>query len=127
VFIAGGVGITPFMSMLKTMADRGDPRPVLLFYGEQSLDSAAFRDDLAKLEQHLALTVVYVLTSPSEDWQGETGYINAKVLSRHLSREGFTREYFICGPNVMTDAVEDALETLGVSLVHIHSERFNLV
>ncbi|MEM6431261.1 MAG: ferric reductase-like transmembrane domain-containing protein [Deinococcota bacterium] len=127
VFIAGGVGITPFISMLKTMADRGDPRPVLLFYGEQSLDSAAFRDDLAALEQQLALTVVYVLTQPSEDWQGETGYINAKVLGHHLAREGFTREYFICGPNVMTDAVEDALETLGVNLVHIHSERFNLV
>jgi predicted ferric reductase len=127
VFIAGGVGITPFVSMLETMADRRDPRPVLLFYGEKNLDTAAFREELAKLEQHLSLDVVYVLDSPSENWQGETGYITAKVLGHHLPHESFTREYFICGPNPMTDAVEDALQTLGVPLEHIHSERFDLV
>jgi predicted ferric reductase len=127
VFIAGGVGITPFISMLQTMANRGDPRPVLLFYGEKNLDTAAFREELDKLEQQLSLKVVYVLDSPPEDWQGEKGFITAKVLSHHLPREGFTREYFICGPNPMTDAVEDALQTLGVSLEHIHSERFDLV
>lgn len=127
VFIAGGIGITPFISMLETMARRGDPRPVLLFYGEKNLDTAAFREVLAELEPQLNLKVVYVLDSPSEDWQGETGYITANVLSHHLPREGFTREYFICGPNPMTDAVEDALQTLGVSLEYIHSERFDLV
>ncbi len=59
VFIAGGVGITPIMSMLRTMADRADPRPLTLVYGASSLEEMTFREELEGLTALLALELVW--------------------------------------------------------------------
>ena len=61
VLIAGGVGITPMMSMLRTLADRGDKRPVILLYGSKDWESITFRDELEALKSRLDLKVVHVL------------------------------------------------------------------
>lgn len=127
VFLAGGVGITPFMSMLRTMADRGDRRPVMLFYGSKSWEEVAYREAIARLESRLDLTVVHVLEDAPEDWQGETGFIDADLLGRHLPEEGIERLHFICGPEPMMEAVESALDARGIPLQSIRSERFDLV
>lgn len=127
VFLAGGVGITPFMSILKTMADRGDKRPVLMFYGSITWEDTAFRDELEDLKNKLDLELVYVLGKPPEDWQGEKGFINEAVLKRHLLKEGIERLYLMCGPPVMMDSVTEALIKVGVPLAYVRSERFNLV
>ncbi len=73
VLIAGGVGITPMMSMLRTLADRGDKRPVILLYGNKEWDSIIFRDELESLKSRLDLKVVHVLPNPPAGWTGETG------------------------------------------------------
>lgn len=127
VFLAGGVGITPFMSILKTMADRGDKRPVLMFYGARTWQETAFRDELEQLKQQLDLELVYVLEKPEETWPGEKGFINEAVLKRHLPKEGIERLYLMCGPPVMMDSVTEALMKVGVPLENVRSERFNLV
>jgi predicted ferric reductase len=128
VFIAGGVGITPMMSMLRTLADRRDGRPLHLIYGARDWESVTFRETIAELEQRLALRVVYVLEQPPPDWEGETGFITAGILDRHLPPEQrLAYEYFICGPQLMMDAVEQALSRLGVPMGRYHSERFDLV
>jgi predicted ferric reductase len=125
--IAGGVGIAGLISMLRTLADRGDVRPVVLFYANRSWDDAAFREELEELKARLALTVVHVLERPPERWTGETGYVRASVLSRHLPT-GFRRfQYFICGPDPMMDATEHALLGLGVPAERVHTERFDMV
>ena len=61
VLIAGGVGITPMVSMIRTLADRGDKRPVILLYGSKDWESITFREELEALKQRLNLTVVHVL------------------------------------------------------------------
>jgi predicted ferric reductase len=127
VFFAGGVGITPFVSMLRTMADRGDRRPVTLFYGDPTWDGIAFREEIERLQERLDLTVVYVLEDPPEDWQGETGFIDADVLERHLPTAPLDRLHLVCGPIPMIDAVEAALRRRGVPMQRIRSERFDLV
>ncbi len=127
VFFAGGIGITPFMSMLRTMADRGDPRPVLLFYGTPTWDDTAYREALAALEDRLDLKIVYVLERPHEGWQGETGFCDLDLLKRHLPKEGIARQYFICGPEPMLVGVEKALQEYGVPLQQVRYERFGLV
>jgi predicted ferric reductase len=127
VFLAGGVGITPFMSTLKTMAARGDKRPVLMFYGARTWEETAFRDELEGLKNELDLELVYVLEKPGDSWQGEKGFITAEVLKRHLPKEGIERLYLMCGPPVMMDAVTKALTEVGVPLEYVRSERFNLV
>jgi predicted ferric reductase len=125
--IAGGVGIAGLISMLRTMADRHDVRPVLLVYANRDWDGVAFREELETLKDGLNLTVVHVLERPPEDWTGETGYVTAAVLERHLP-PGYRRfQFFICGPDPMMDAAEAALLRLGVPAERVHTERFDMV
>jgi predicted ferric reductase len=127
-FIAGGVGITGVLSMLRTMADRADVRPAVLFYANRDAESVAFLDELDELAGRLRLRIVHVLERAPEDFDGETGYVTADVLRRHLPSRGYRRtQYFICGPEPMMDAVEAALTGLGVPTERIHTERFSFV
>jgi predicted ferric reductase len=127
VFIAGGAGITPFLSFLRTMADRSDPRPVLLIYADDNWHGVSYRDELEELKSKLRLDIVYVIQNPPEDWQGEAGYVTGELLERQLPRERFDRFFFVCGPPPLMDAVHSALLEHGVPEAHIQLERFNLV
>ncbi len=127
VLIAGGVGITPMMSMIRTLADRGDKRPVVLVYGSKDWDSITFRDELEALKARLNLTIVHVLSKPPASWKGEQGFITAEMFKRHLPPPYADHEYFICGPGPMMDAIERVLGELGVPLSKYHSERYSFV
>ena len=127
VLIAGGVGITPMMSILRSFADRSDGRPVLLFYANKTWEDVIFREEIETLQQRLPLTVVHVLERPPEGWTGERGFVTAELLGRLLPAERRDRHYFLCGPDPMRLAVERALYRLRVPLGRVHAERFNLV
>jgi predicted ferric reductase len=127
VLIAGGVGITPMMSIIRTLADQGDKRPVVLLYGSKDWDAITFREELEAMKARLDLTVVHVLENPPDDWTGERGFVTADVLRRHLPPPYADHEYFICGPDVMMDAIESALERLSVPITKYHSERYRFV
>jgi predicted ferric reductase len=127
VLIAGGVGVTPTMSMIRTLADRGDARPVILLYGSKDWESITFREELEAMKGRLNLKVVHVLAKPPADWAGEQGFISAEVFRRHLPPPFADHEYFICGPGVMMDAIEKALGELNVPMSKYHSERYSFV
>jgi len=127
VLIAGGVGVTPMMSMICTLADRGDARPVILLYGSKDWESITFREELDAMSARLNLKVVHVLANPPADWTGEQGFISAEVFRRHLPPPFADHEYFICGPGVMMDAIEKALGELKVPMSKYHSERYSFV
>jgi predicted ferric reductase len=127
VFIGGGIGMAPVMSMLRALAARGDRRPHLLFMANSVWERATFREAVARLEERLDLSVVHVLETPPQGWTGETGYLTQEILDRHLPVERGALEYFICGPKPMIEAVERALYGLGVPLGRFHSELFDLV
>lgn len=127
VFIAGGVGITPIMSMLRTLAEREDHRPLHLFYANKQWEDVTFREEIQDLQTRLRLTVTHVLEAPSEGWTGESGFVTREVLDRRLPADRRSSEYFVCGPDPMREAVEKALYRLGVPLAQVHAERFNLV
>ena len=127
VFVGGGSGITPILSNLRTLADRGDRRPMFLFYGNSTWDGVILREEIEDLKGRLDLQIVHVLEDPPEGWEGEEGYVTAEVLDRHLPKERGGFEYFVCGPDPLMDAVEGALiEELEVPLNKVHSERYNL-
>ncbi len=127
VLIAGGVGVTPMMSMIRTLADFADKRPVILLYGSKDWESITFREELEELKARLDLTVVHVLATPPAGWTGEQGFINAEMFKRHLPPPYSDHEYFICGPNVMMDAIEKVLGEMGVPMAKYHSERYSFV
>jgi predicted ferric reductase len=127
VLVAGGVGITPMRSILLTMRDRGDRRPVLLIHAASTFDRLTFREEIEALRAELALRVVHVLEQPPEGWTGERGYIDAALLQRHLPAGVAHWQCFVCGPPAMLDAMERLLPACGVPADRIHTERFAMV
>lgn len=126
VLIAGGIGVTPMLSILRTMKDRGDERPATLVLGAAEERGLVCRDELEKLAQTLDLKLVFVVENPNDNWRGESGLIDANLLKRTLPTDEPGTEYFICGPEPMMDAAEKALMAQGVPLRRRHSERFNI-
>jgi predicted ferric reductase len=127
VFIAGGIGITPIISMLVTLAAREDERPLLLIYASKTWEDITYREEIEQLKEKLDLTVVHVLKEPPQDWSGESGYVDKELLTRYIPKRPATRNYFICAVPQMMDAVEAALHDLGVPVTHVHMEHYNLV
>lgn len=125
ILIAGGIGITPMMSMLRTLADRGDRRPVTLLYANRDWDGVTFREELEALKGRLDLTLVHVLSHPPKDWTGERGRFSIATLVRNVPEPFDAHEYFICGPAPMMDTAERSLKALGVPIAQYHSERYD--
>ena len=100
---------------------------MILLYGSKDWESITFRAELEALKARLTLTVVHVLQHPPASWTGEQGFINAEMFKRHLPPPYAAHEYFICGPDVMMDAIEIALGELNVPLSKYHSERYSFV
>lgn len=127
VLIAGGIGISPMRSIITTLRDREDVRPVLLFHAARDASRLAFREEIERLRGQMNLEVVYVFESPGPEWSGERGYVSADVLRRHLPRQYRRFQFFVCGPVPMMDAVEKALRELGVPAGAVQTERFDMV
>ena len=127
VFIAGGIGITPFASMLQYMADKDEQREVTLFYSNATESDIAFREELNHIVENtsLKLQVVHIL-SRQDNWEGEKGRFDAKLLEKYYSGSLLQNDYYVCGPPLMIDAVIKDLRKLQVPLNKIHSEMFGL-
>jgi predicted ferric reductase len=127
VFVAAGVGVTPFLSMLATLADQGDKRPIWLFLGNRYEDQVTGVRQLARLQGRLNLRVVHVISKPSEQWNGDRGRIDTGLLDRHLPLERRSLQYFVCAREDMVRSVETTLTGLGIPGDSIHSEQFGMV
>ena len=127
VFIGGGIGITPLYSMLQTMVEREDVRPVILFYGAADMETMTFQEELTALSDQLNMQFVPVLSEPSADWEGERGYISEEILGKYLPKQYKRFKYLICGPGPLMDAMEIALPDLGVPPENVLTERFDMI
>jgi len=127
VLIAGGIGIAPMRSMLHTLADRGDRRPIVLFYAASDWSRVVFREEIEALKGRLALEVIYVFERPEPGWTGERGFVTADMLRRHLPADWSGYDAFVCGPLPMMTALERILLAIGMPANRIHTERFQMV
>ncbi len=129
MFIAGGVGITPMLSMLRTLADCGDTRPVLLVVAGRTADDLLHRADHEHLDQRLDIHLVEILEEPPDDWDGEVGRFTQDVLEKALPlrRKREVVDYFICGPGPMVAAATRIISDRGVPGRRIHTELFDVV
>lgn len=123
VFIAGGIGITPFRSMLGELATRRARPEIWLLYSNATPDFPfrAFLDMLAA--DWPQLHVVYRVTRPSPAWDGPTGRIDAAFIERHVPPAA-EADFYICGPSAMVDSMRGALLQAGTEATRIHDEGF---
>lgn len=128
VFIAGGIGITPFMSMLRYMKDTEEDRDVLLIYANRTSRDITFREELEIMSEdgkNPGLEIVHVLSGAEAAWEGRRGHVNRELLEE-CTGDVDECMYFLCGPPPMTKAVTASLEEMGIPAGRIRSERFSL-
>jgi ferredoxin-NADP reductase len=125
VFIAGGIGITVFRSMLRYIADEGLPHRVTLVHSNRDRESTAFYDELRELEAaNPNLEIVYTMTQDS-GWEGETRRIDAEMLRDYLGEKLDSYTYLIAGPPAMVDGVAEALQGAGIPEDQVLPARFS--
>lgn len=130
IFIGGGSGITPLMSMLKAALHKEPSTVVSLLYSNRDQDSIIYKDELTQLENLYGdrLNVVHVLTRPLAGWEGYTGRITSEGLKEILntlpSFDQNSIEYLVCGPEGLMNVALGTLEEMGVEGDRIHKESF---
>ena len=125
VFIAGGIGITVFRSMLRYIAEEGLRHRVTLVYSNRDVESTAFLGELKELEDaNPNLRVVFTMTE-DPSWDGEKRRIDADMLRDHLGNDLGAFTYLIAGPPGMVEAMEKMLGEAGVPEDQIRPERFS--
>jgi ferredoxin-NADP reductase len=124
VFVAGGSGITPFMSMLREIADRRLGRRVQLIYGSRTPGGIIFREALDSISaRHPQVRVTHVLSEAPADWKGHRGFIDADLI-RTVVDNIETRMFYICGPEAMYAFCLPELKKLGVPDRRLRREVF---
>jgi predicted ferric reductase len=128
VFIAGGIGITPFLSMLHYIKETDPSRKITLIWGVRSQNDMIFSSELEDLKKRVPnLSVVHIL-SEDDSWTKDCGFIDREMLEKYGSCEDpqeQNKNYFICGPKLMTNMVFSVLKDMKVSNSNIQSEQFN--
>jgi propane monooxygenase reductase component len=121
VFIGGGAGMAPILSLLRSMAERGIHRKATFFYGARGRRDLCFTDEIRALTEKLP-DFSYVPALSHEEWDGETGLITdvVKRLAGNISRA----HAYVCGPPPMVEAAIPLLETLGVAEKRIYYDKF---
>lgn len=116
VYIAGGVGIGPVLSHLRTFRAEGDRRPITLIYASASPDQIAEGAELDALAAELDLTIHHIVRTPDATWRGHTGYITRDLLDATLPASGRGEyRYFICGGEKLEATVYRDLRGLGIA------------
>jgi len=124
VCIAGGSGITPFMSMIREITECGLDRDVYLFYGSRTSDDVIFDAEITRLAQRFEnIHFIPVIEKPAADYQGACGFITRNVLGEVLENID-DKSFFICGPQGLYDFCLPQVEDLGVPRRKIKQEMY---
>jgi ferredoxin-NADP reductase len=125
VFVAGGIGITVFHSMLLFIHENGLAHRVTLVYSNRDRESTAFYDELVELEHAMPnLRVVFTMTEDA-GWDGETRRIDAEMLRDTLEDDFGAYEFLVAGPPQMAQAVVDSLQGAGVPEEQILADKYS--
>ena len=129
VFIAGGIGITPFRSIIKFSADKNYKTPIHLIYSNSTPEQITFRKELEELAQnHKNIKVFMTVSKPEEGgqlWTGLIGRVDEKMIKSLITdHQSPTITWWLCGPPLMVEATEKILESLKITSDQIRIEKF---
>lgn len=125
--VMGGIGVTPAMSMLRTMRETNDPRKAVFIYANNDWENVTFREELEEMKSQINLEIIHILLEPPADWEGEEGMIDQELLEKYMPENKNDFMYYLCGPKPFMDIAEIGLKNLGVDWRHIYTERFEIV
>jgi ferredoxin-NADP reductase/Na+-translocating ferredoxin:NAD+ oxidoreductase RnfD subunit len=126
VFIAGGIGVTPFRSMVQYLIDKGEKRTVTVIYSNRTVSEVAYHDVFDRAARELGIKTVYTLTdkkSVPQDWDGAVGHINEAMIMKEIP-DYKERMFYISGPRSMVVACEKVLADMGVKKNQIKVDFF---
>ena len=127
VFIAGGIGITPFRSMVQDAVSRHLPHRITLIYSNRTPEGAAFHEEFACLAQtHTNLTYIPTMTQADkarQPWGGERRHVSADFLRSHIAQIA-TSMFYLAGPPGLVAGVTKAVSEAGVDPANVRSEEF---
>jgi glycine betaine catabolism B len=115
-FIAGGIGITPFRSMVKYLIDTNEKRDIVLFYSVKNEAEIAYKEIFAEAQTKLGSKIIFVETD-------KVGYLDAKMIAQHAP-DFKERSFYISGPRGMVTAFEKTLKDMGVGMTQIKVDFF---
>ena len=112
VFLSGGIGVTPFRSMIKYATDKQLPVKIILFDANRNQDNILYKKEFDECtNSNKNLKIIYALDIPDSDWKGERGYINQTMVSKYLSSSEMDNSiFYICGPPGMLNAMKKLLQ-----------------
>jgi ferredoxin-NADP reductase len=125
VFIAGGIGITVFRSMLRHISEEGLPYRVTLLYSNRDRESTAFLDELRELEREGANLRLVLTMTQDPGWEGENRKIETQFLRDHLGEDLNENTFLVAGPPRMVEAMQDVLREAGVDDANVVAERYS--
>ena len=126
VFMAGGIGITPFRSMIKYLLDKSEKRDIILMYANKCAPEIIYRDVFDQAENNLGIKTIYTLTdvdSIQPDWTGRRGRFDADSI-KQLVGDYKNRVYYLSGPHEMVKGFEATIKNLGISKENIKTDFF---
>ncbi len=127
VLIAGGIGITPFRSMIQYLLDAYQWRSIVLFYANKSARDIVYKSVFDKAQQVLGMKTVYTLTDPGgvpPGWRGRVGHLTPKMIKAEVP-DYYDCLFYVSGPARMVDATKDTLHQLGVRDSRIKTDYFS--
>lgn len=125
--LMGGIGVTPAMSMIRTIKDRKSKEEIILLYGNKNEHDVPFKSELEHLSEETNLKVVHIPEEPEGEWDGESGFLDSALIKKYLPEDPSAYDYFICGPGPFMDIAEIALRDLDLDWRTIYAERFEIV
>jgi ferredoxin-NADP reductase len=121
-FLAGGIGITPFRSMLQHLLDRREARPIVVLYGNETQDDIAYRPVLDAADRELGIRTVYAVARGAARHQ-YPGFIDANLVRRAIP-DYRDRTFYISGPRAMVKTLRAMLRSMGVRRSRIKVDFF---
>lgn len=116
VFIAGGIGITPFRSMMKYLIDTHEKRDIIIFYANRTKEDIAYKEIFDEAEKKLNIKTIYVLSdkdSVPANWYGRVGYIDKQMIMEEAP-DYKDRTFYVSGPHSMVTVCQKTLQELGL-------------